>query len=102
MRGVAVAAAAAGAVAAAACGAADPAHYLGVGAVGPDAAAAVSRLELNASPADPGQQQVFGRFQAARPNELWTGDALHGPVIGGQKAFLFWNLPWLSSGRPGG
>jgi hypothetical protein len=42
MRGVAVAAAAAaGAVAAAACGAADPAHYLGVGAVGPDAAAAV-------------------------------------------------------------
>jgi hypothetical protein len=61
-----------------------------------------SRLELNAPPADPGQQQVFGRFQAARPNELWTGDALHGPVIGGQKAFLFWNLPWLSSGRPGG
>ena len=32
---------------------------------------------------------MFGRFQAARPNELWTGDALHGPVIGGQKAFLF-------------
>jgi Homeodomain-like domain len=61
-----------------------------------------SRLELNAPPADPGQQQVFGRFQAARPNELWTGDALHGPVIGGRKAFLFWNLPWLSSGRPGG
>ncbi len=35
-----------------------------------------SRLELNAPPADPGQQQVFGRFEAARPNELWTGDTL--------------------------
>lgn len=32
---------------------------------------------------------VFGRFEAARPNELWTGDALHGPVIGGRKTFLF-------------
>jgi putative transposase len=46
-------------------------------------------LELNAPPADPGQQQVFGRFQAARPNELWTGDALHGPVTGGRKTYLF-------------
>ena len=32
---------------------------------------------------------VFGRFEAARPNELWTGDALHGPVIGGRKTYLF-------------
>jgi putative transposase len=48
-----------------------------------------ARLELNAPPADPGQQQAFGRFQAARPNELWTGDALHGPVVGGRKTFLF-------------
>jgi putative transposase len=47
------------------------------------------RLELNRPPADPGQQQVFGRFEAARPNELWTGDALHGPVIGGRKTYLF-------------
>jgi putative transposase len=47
-----------------------------------------SRLELNAPPADPGQQ-AFGRFEAARPNELWTGDALHGPLIGGRKTFLF-------------
>ena len=23
------------------------------------------------------------------PNELWTGDALHGPVIGGRKSYLF-------------
>jgi len=32
---------------------------------------------------------VFGRFEANRPNELWTGDALHGPVIGGRKTYLF-------------
>jgi putative transposase len=32
---------------------------------------------------------VFGRFEAARPNELWTGDALHGPHIGGRKTYLF-------------
>jgi putative transposase len=48
-----------------------------------------TRLELNRPPADPGQQQVFGRFEAARPNELWTGDALHGPVIAGRKTYLF-------------
>jgi len=33
-------------------------------------------------------QAVFGRFEAARPNELWTGDALHGPRIGGRKTYL--------------
>src|SRR6266496_5029761 len=32
---------------------------------------------------------AFGRFEAARPNEIWTGDALHGPVIGGRKTYLF-------------
>jgi putative transposase len=32
---------------------------------------------------------VFGRFEAQRPNELWTGDALHGPVIAGRKTYLF-------------
>lgn len=32
---------------------------------------------------------VFGRFEADRPNELWTGDALHGPKINGRKTFLF-------------
>lgn len=47
------------------------------------------RLELNAPPADPGQQQVFGRFEASRPNELRTGDALHGPPVGGRKTYLF-------------
>jgi putative transposase len=47
------------------------------------------RLELNQPPADPGQRQVFGRFEASRPNELWTGDALHGPQVGGRKTYLF-------------
>lgn len=32
---------------------------------------------------------AFGRFEAEWPNELWTGDALHGPVIGGRKTYLF-------------
>jgi hypothetical protein len=38
---------------------------------------------------------VFGRFEASRPNELWTGDALHGPQVGGRKTYLFflWNAP---------
>jgi len=32
---------------------------------------------------------VFGRFEATHPNELWTGDALHGPRIDGRKTYLF-------------
>src|SRR5256714_2133932 len=45
------------------------------------------RLELHA-PA-PSPVEVFGRFEAARPNEIWTGDALHGPLIAGRKTYLF-------------
>jgi len=45
------------------------------------------RLELTA--AAPSTPQVFGRFEASRPNELWTGDALHGPIVAGHKTFLF-------------
>ena len=45
------------------------------------------RLELPAAPG--GQREAFGRFEAARPNELWTGDALHGPAVAGRKACLF-------------
>jgi putative transposase len=33
--------------------------------------------------------QAFGRFEAARPNLLWTGDALHGPTMDGRKTYLF-------------
>ncbi len=36
-----------------------------------------------------GTETVFGRFEAARPNELWTGDALHGPMVTGRKTYLF-------------
>ena len=46
------------------------------------------RLELLTRP-DGSPPPVFGRFEAARPNEMWTGDALHGPVIGGRKTYLF-------------
>jgi putative transposase len=33
--------------------------------------------------------RAFGRFEATRPNELWIGDALHGPAVGGRKTYLF-------------
>ena len=46
------------------------------------------RLELATRP-DGRPPQAFGRFEASRPNELWTGDALHGPHIAGRKAYLF-------------
>ena len=36
-----------------------------------------------------GPVRAYGRFEAERPNELWTGDALHGPRVGGRKAILF-------------
>jgi putative transposase len=36
-----------------------------------------------------GAAVAFGRFEASRPNELWVGDALHGPIIGAHKAILF-------------
>ena len=37
----------------------------------------------------PAEPAVFGRFEADRPNEIWTGDALHGPRISGRKTYLF-------------
>lgn len=37
----------------------------------------------------PLEPAVFGRFEAGRPNEIWTGDALHGPRIAGRKTYLF-------------
>lgn len=33
--------------------------------------------------------QATGRFEAAHPNEIWVGDGLHGPRIGGRKTYLF-------------
>lgn len=45
--------------------------------------AGITRRSLSAA------KVAFGRFEASRPNELWVGDALHGPNIGGHKAILF-------------
>jgi putative transposase len=32
---------------------------------------------------------AFGRFEADRPNEIWTGDALHAIRLQGRKTYLF-------------
>jgi len=46
-----------------------------------------ARLELTTRPS--GQPPAaFGRFEADAPNLRWTGDALHGPTVGGRKAIL--------------
>ena len=47
-----------------------------------------ARLELNTRP-DGTPPKAFGRFEAAAPNDRWTGDALHGPVVAGRKTYLF-------------
>jgi putative transposase len=47
-----------------------------------------ARLELTSRP-NGRAPQVFGRFEADTPNARWTGDALHGPTVGGRKAILF-------------
>ncbi|HPB45928.1 MAG: DDE-type integrase/transposase/recombinase [Microthrixaceae bacterium] len=46
-----------------------------------------ARRGLNVRP-DGQPLEVFGRFEADTTNVLWTGDALHGPVIGGRKVYL--------------
>jgi putative transposase len=46
-----------------------------------------ARLGLNRSP-DGSPAKVFGRFEAGDFGELWTGDGLHGPVVGGRRAVL--------------
>lgn len=46
------------------------------------------RCELM-GPAAGQSTEVFGRFEAADPNELWVGDALHGPRVGDRKTYLF-------------
>lgn len=45
------------------------------------------RVGLNVRPS--GQTIALGRFEAERPNELWIGDALHGPLVATRKAILF-------------
>ncbi|MGH3769679.1 MAG: DDE-type integrase/transposase/recombinase [Acidimicrobiales bacterium] len=46
-----------------------------------------ARLGLNTGP-DGSPPRAFGRFEASARNELWTGDALHGPVVAGRKTYL--------------
>jgi putative transposase len=45
------------------------------------------RLGLNVR-AD-GAPAALGRFEAERPNELWVGDAMHGPKLAARTAILF-------------
>lgn len=59
-----------------------------------------ARLGLNTRP-DGTPPQAFGRFEAAAPNDRWTGDALHGPVVDGHKAYLFAFLDDHSRAIPG-
>jgi len=47
----------------------------------------LARLGLNTRP-DGSPPRAYGRFEASTPNELWTGDALHGPTVAGRKAYL--------------
>jgi len=46
------------------------------------------RLGLTTAAAS-GSAPVFGRFEASHPNDLWTGDALHGIQIAVRKTYLF-------------
>lgn len=46
-----------------------------------------ARLGLNTRP-DGGPPKAYGRFEAQARNDLWTGDAMHGPSVAGRKAYL--------------
>ena len=59
-------------------GRADPAGHCGWSPSARTLQRHFERLELR-GPGPAGSRRCFGRFEAARPNELWTGDALHGP-----------------------
>ena len=59
-----------------------------------------ARHGLNTRP-DGTPPAAFGRFEAAAPNDRWTGDALHGPLVGGHKAYLFAFIDDHSRAIPG-
>jgi len=59
-----------------------------------------ARLGLNTRP-DGTPPAAFGRFEAAAPNDRWTGDALHGPVVDARKAILFAFIDDHSRALPG-
>ncbi len=47
-----------------------------------------ARVGLNVRADGRTPDRVYGRFEASARNELWTGDGLHGPTIGGRRAVL--------------
>jgi putative transposase len=47
------------------------------------------RLELDRLREAGAPGEVFGRFEADAPGQLWVSDVLHGPVLGKDKTFLF-------------
>ncbi|MGH9008980.1 MAG: DDE-type integrase/transposase/recombinase [Acidimicrobiia bacterium] len=59
-----------------------------------------ARLGLNTRP-DGSPPRAYGRFEASERNELWTGDALHGPVVAGRKAYLLAFIDDYSRALPG-
>ena len=46
----------------------------------------LARAGLNVRADGRSPHKVYGRFEAAERNELWTGDGLHGPVLAGSSA----------------
>ena len=59
-----------------------------------------ARLGLNTGP-DGSPSKVFGRYEASGRNDLWTGDALHGPMVAGAKAYLLAFIDDYSRAVPG-
>ena len=47
------------------------------------------RTGLTALASSQDSPAAFGRFEAGRPNEIWTGDALHAVRVDGRKTYLF-------------
>ena len=46
----------------------------------------LARAGLNVRADGRSTGKVYGRFEAAQRNELWTGDGLHGPILAGSAA----------------
>ena len=59
-----------------------------------------SRLGLNTR-ADGSPPKAFGCYEASGRNDLWTGDALHGPTVAGAKAYLLAFIDDYSRAVPG-
>ena len=69
-------------------GRADSADQRGLGTVGIDTAASLPPLRADRPE---GRRSAAGvrPVRSRNPNDRWTGDALHGPRIGGRKTYLF-------------